>query len=295
MNGHLLTQQENTTMALPAFNDEAEFRQTWIKPFLTKLGFILVTHSHGTDEQGKDFFFADFDRFEHPRFYAVQEKNGDIRSGDSAIGALLGQVQAAFEVRIRHRKGADEQRVSAVYIMASGRISPQARERISEHCRAAPYGENVHYLDADRLESLEKFARFRTDQDLRSTFLALDRELDLNARRLASLHNLLKQSGMSTIGHLRLATLELALSQTLPSDLVRYEVLEYAWNAFDAVNGMIDLINANSARSLIDIDYRLGAVMAAEKLGNELRLAIAQAIDALNEHYNLAIEIVPPA
>jgi hypothetical protein len=105
-------------MALPAFKDEADFRQNWIKPFLTKLGFLLVTHSHGPDEHGKDFFFVDFDRFEHPRFYAVQAKNGDISSSGSEIGNLLGQVQAAFAVRIRHRKGADEQRIGAVYIMA---------------------------------------------------------------------------------------------------------------------------------------------------------------------------------
>src|SRR6266566_1607359 len=102
-----------------------EFRQTWIKPFLRKLGFILVTHSHGQNEQGKDFFFADFDRFEHPRYCSVQAKNGDIGAATAELGKLLDQVKASFEVRITDHKGGDEQRVSAVYIMASGKISDQ--------------------------------------------------------------------------------------------------------------------------------------------------------------------------
>jgi hypothetical protein len=61
-------------MPLPPFKNEADFREAWIAPFLSKLGFIRVTNVHGSEEQGKDFFFADFDRFEHRRFYAVQAK-----------------------------------------------------------------------------------------------------------------------------------------------------------------------------------------------------------------------------
>ena len=97
-------------MALRTFNDEDDFRQNWIKPFLHKLGYILVTHSHGADEHGRDLFFADFDRFEHPRFCAVQAKKGNIRAGNAELSKLQEQAQACFDVCIRDRKGSEEQR-----------------------------------------------------------------------------------------------------------------------------------------------------------------------------------------
>jgi hypothetical protein len=52
-------------MPLPNFTDEDDFRANWIRAFLSKLGYILVTHSHGSGEQGKDLFFADYDRMEN--------------------------------------------------------------------------------------------------------------------------------------------------------------------------------------------------------------------------------------
>jgi len=97
-------------VALRTFNDEDDFRQNWIKPFLHKLGYILVTHSHGADEHGRDLFFADFDRFEHPRFCAVQAKKGNIRAGNAELSKLQEQAQACFDVCIRDRKGSEEQR-----------------------------------------------------------------------------------------------------------------------------------------------------------------------------------------
>jgi Restriction endonuclease len=101
-------------MPLPAFKDEAEFRTNWIAPFLSKLGYIQVSHIHGSGEQGKDFFFADYDRFEHRRFYAVQAKNGKIGAGGTELDGLLNQVQRSFTVKLRFHKDANEQHVSAV-------------------------------------------------------------------------------------------------------------------------------------------------------------------------------------
>jgi hypothetical protein len=105
---------------------------------------------------------------------------------------------------------------------------------------------------------------------------------------------LVQQLGMSPVSHLRLTALERALSETLPAGLVRDELLESAWNGFDAINGMIDFNHANPARTQMDIDYRLGAVMAAEQVCKELQADIVQAINTLNKRYNLTIEVVQP-
>jgi hypothetical protein len=50
-------------MALPEFKNEQEVRDHWIAPFLSKMGFILPKKEHGQNEHGKDFVFADYDRF----------------------------------------------------------------------------------------------------------------------------------------------------------------------------------------------------------------------------------------
>ena len=157
-------------MPLPEFTSETEFQEKWIKPFLSKLGYVLVNVAHGPGEQGKDFFFADFDRFEHRRFYAIQAKRGNIGVGQTELDRLLNQVKRSFMVKLRFHKEADEKHVSAVYIMASGSISREAREYISDWCHKQPFGENVYYLDGDNLERLDKYAFRRVDIDLSSGF-----------------------------------------------------------------------------------------------------------------------------
>jgi len=116
-------------MPLPDFKNEAEFREKWIAPFLVRLGYIMVTHTHGTNEHGKDFIFAEFDKFENLKFHAVQAKIGNIGQGKKAIGDLLDQVKNAFQVRIRSA-GKPEQRISSLFIMTTGSISSVAEERI---------------------------------------------------------------------------------------------------------------------------------------------------------------------
>jgi hypothetical protein len=179
--------------------------------------------------------------------------------------------------------------------MASGKISPQARERISEHCRAVPYGENVHYLDGERLEVLEKYAHYRTDQDIRSVLLSLDRELDFNLRRLASYDSLIQQRDKCVVTHLRVAAIERALSGTLPPDLLGYEQIEWTWNVLELVNGMTDFAQNHPAITTNDMNERIGSVMAASKQCEELRELVKQALRKLDERYNLSVEVMGPA
>lgn len=151
-------------MPLPKFPDEATFREQWIRPFLSRMGFAHVHLTHGAGEQGKDFFFADYDRFEHQRFYAAQVKNGNIGSGDTELDSLLFQVKKCFTVKLKHHKDAHERSICATYVMASGKISPTAREYISSWCQRENMGENVYFLDGDTLDRLEKL-RIKADDD----------------------------------------------------------------------------------------------------------------------------------
>ncbi len=140
-------------MPLPKFTDEAQFRKEWIRPFLSKLGYILVPHTHGPNEQGKDFYFADQDRFDNFRFYAVQAKLGDIGVG-ADTEELIRQTTTCFDVPIWYR--GQEKRVSAVYVVTDGKITYQAEKRILHHFRQEHFGENVHLLDGAKLEALER-------------------------------------------------------------------------------------------------------------------------------------------
>jgi hypothetical protein len=154
-------------MRLPEFKDEAQFRTEWIAPFLSKLGYILPTHVHGPHEQGKDFFFADHDKFGHLRFYSAQVKCGNIGAGNTETDELLNQVRRSFKVTLKYHKNAHLQRVSAVYILASGTISVAALEYIRDSCREEHYGENVFWIDGETLYNLDRHATYEDDRSLR--------------------------------------------------------------------------------------------------------------------------------
>lgn len=141
-------------MPLPEFKNEADFRDNWIMPFLTARGFIHVRNTHGPAEQGKDFFFADRDAFDHLRVYALQAKHGDIREKSAATTDLFNQIQRAFNIKLQFHKSIDQRYVSAVYVMASGRITKSVRETIWGHCTRSNFGENVYLLDGEDLSQL---------------------------------------------------------------------------------------------------------------------------------------------
>lgn len=145
-------------MTLPKFKNEAQFRKNWLTPFFRKLGFTLVRHNHGRGEQGKDFYFAEYDRFDHRRFLSAQIKLGNIGVSKGECSNLLDQVKRSFAVRLRVPREANDVRIAAVYIIASGTISPEARQYISDWCDRENFGENVYYLDSETLERLEKIA-----------------------------------------------------------------------------------------------------------------------------------------
>lgn len=285
-------------MTLPEFRDEAEFRTTFIEPLLNRLGFILVTHSHGTDEQGKDFFFADFDRFQHMRLYAAQAKLGNIGAGSSELDALLNQVKRAFRVRVRNRKRAENRRVSAVYIMTSGTISGVAREYITDHVASEPFGENVYFVDGDMLEKLDQNTQLLSDQDVRRKLVGVLAELQSNNRACRCIRRDFSDTNESVIIPMRcrLVALNALLIEPVPAAILDQSLADEAWVRAAELNRACEVWSNMLAagRGISDI-FRsacLEFLDRAEASLLQLSAAAGEAIVLLDGRYRDDIQIL---
>lgn len=273
------------------FKDEAEFRVKWVAPFLNKLGYILVNHIHGTSEQGRDFFFADFDRFEHRRFYAAQVKIGSIGAGKTELDSLLNQVSRSFTVKLRFHKEADEKHVSAVYIMASGSISREAREYISDWCKRQHFGENVYYLDGDTLERLDKYAFQRIDSDLRNQFIGILNECQYNERVVASIYSSFQQH-QTIFGRCRHFALDSALASPPPNDVLQFETLQKTWHHLTTLNKLCDYHLMPMTTTDQQWAERVQFATKTLEFLARLRNGTQDAITILDKRYAITVEVV---
>ena len=225
-------------MAIPDFRTEKEFRDKWIGPFLSKLGFIVVKNTHGASEQGKDFYFAEYDRFGHTRVYAAQVKLGNIGTG-SETRDILDQVKRCFEVPIRFHKSAHEQRIASVYVMTKGTISHEAKNQIHGWCKTEKMGENVFFLDGEQLDNKDRFATYQSDQEKRRLLTALRNELNQNRNQLKlQMDNL--RSGRVLFFLCRLSSLD-AVLQVFPghADEPLIESMEYLYRTLSLFRSFV--------------------------------------------------------
>lgn len=164
------------------FTDEESFRTNFVRPLLNKLGFFLVTDYHGQREFGKDFVFSELHRFGGTRHYAAQVKHKrTIRLG-KAVDDLLTQINQAFANPFTLPDLNREAYISAFYIFNSGKITVEAKDDLIHRIRKTPYGENVYFLDGERLNSLNKWATFQSDQNIRHRLLGLKNQLIINIK-----------------------------------------------------------------------------------------------------------------
>jgi hypothetical protein len=132
--------------------DESDWSKKVLMPLLHRLGFIRVEYTHGPSEHGRDLVFAEFDRFGLLRFYGAQVKMGSLNASDggSDLRDLLAQLHTAWEQKYRDAATGTEHRMSGVYLIASGKITPVARERLYEKT-----GQWLHLIDSDQLAVVE--------------------------------------------------------------------------------------------------------------------------------------------
>ena len=283
-------------MPLPTFQDEADFRSNFVGPFLTKLGFLMVTHTHGPGEQGKDFIFADYDRFESIRFYGAQVKIGDIGAGEIELDKLLNQIKRSFNVRIRYIKEAGERRVSSVYIITNGSISDQAREYITDTCHREHYGENVFYFDGRRLELMVKSLVYRSAQNYRECLLALALESAWNLGALIPLTDNLCQAQPNLMPiRLREKALSRFLESPLPIDILPYGNVSNAWMAVTKVNLVVEghstVLMEGRVIAPSFSDSALSIMVSAHKELNSLHQSIISALDGIEQHSLIEVEV----
>ena len=278
-------------MSLPEFKNEAEFRTEWIAPFLSKLGYILPTHNHGTGEQGKDFFFAEHDKFGHLRFNAAQVKLGNIGSGNSQLSDLLHQVRSCFDVTLNYHKGTVQQRISAVYIMTNGSISEEARRRISGYCEREHFGENVFYLDGETLDILERHATYIEDKTLRNRLVGLLNEANFNLEPIKKLIKTIN-NGEPKFEPCRTLALEDALRNPFPEDILPYERASKVWEAMTEINKRNVPYNISYKPDTFE-----GFALLANAANNwtvRMRDIVSEAIKKIDSLYSLDIEIEYP-
>ena len=167
------------------FKDEAEFREGFVKPLLNRLGYYGVSEQHGTQEFGKDFVFSELHRLGGMRHYVAQVKHEKTINQGTSVDGLLTQVRQAFAKPFKRGDSPRECHVSAVYIFNSGQVTANAKEQLLRELGFEHYGENVHFLDGERLEALNEWATLQSGANARARLLgdSLSRLSKNTARR----------------------------------------------------------------------------------------------------------------
>jgi hypothetical protein len=195
------------------FNDETEFRKNFVKPLLNRLGYYGVSELHGTQEFGKDFVFSELHRLGGMRHYAAQVKHEKTINQGTSVDGLLSQVKQAFAKPFKRADSPRECHVSAVYVFNSGEITDNAKEQLLRGLEREHYGDNVHFLDGERLDALNNWATLVTDANARARLLGLRLSLRATIRLLEG-HEV---SGFSLQPTFRQG-IELYLSEPVNSD-----------------------------------------------------------------------------
>jgi hypothetical protein len=182
--------------------------------------------------------------------------------------------------------------------MASGSISPLAREYVSDWCKRHPFGENVYCLDGDTLERLEKHASHQFHKELRRALIGVLNEAFYNDTSLNLIQTDLRAS-RGSLYRCRLTALENCLAIPPPGEIIEYSIMEKAWDQMSATNQacMNHLVRSRDAYPPSELSIDLLFVQDAEAAkqaqvyNRVLYLAVGTAIKALDERYALPVEV----
>lgn len=154
--------------------NEVEWLHTEVAPLLRRIGFTRVTVTHGVDEKGRDLVFAELDRFGLLRYFAAQTKRTriDAAGGGRAFEELIAQLTSAYKYPYKDPATGTVHRMAGVYLITAGDITPQARERLSEHV-----GQSLYFVDASQLEIARQLRVAVSDEERHARLTLLLREL----------------------------------------------------------------------------------------------------------------------
>ena len=171
-----------------------------------RLGFYGVAELHGTREFGKDFVFSELHRLGGMRHYAAQV-NATLRSSAKVGSSTICLVRCGRRLE-RHSPdltASESSHVSAVYIFNSGEITAGAKDQMLDQLGVKNYGDNVHFLDGERLKALNEWSTLQTDALVRARLLGPRTALrvvifDLETHRIAEKETL-TPTGVLGIDH----------------------------------------------------------------------------------------------
>jgi hypothetical protein len=218
---------------------EAEFREAFVKPLLNRLGFYGVAEQHGSSEFGKDFVFSELHRLGGMRHYAAVVKHAQKINQGLAVDEVLTQVKQCFAVPFTRPDSPRPCHVSSVYVFNSGAITDNARQQIAGELVRERYGDNVHVLDGERLQSLNEHATFSADNEVRTRLLALRTQMNLNVEVLNRLIMWELVEGVGLTPDARgfiWAGLESYLSGPVDTETVDLDLLYNIWQRLRAVD-----------------------------------------------------------
>jgi hypothetical protein len=169
-------------MLFDRFENEAAFRAEFVRPLLTRLGFVSVAELHGTQEFGKDFVFSELTPFGFLRHYAavVKHEKTISQSASALCNTVLAQVRQAFSVTFQLPDSDAAQRASSVVVFNSGKVTENARSWLRSELGEERYGRNVHLLDGERLFQVDLTATFRHGEQLIPRLNGIVHNIDMN-------------------------------------------------------------------------------------------------------------------
>lgn len=169
-------------MIYDKYKNEEDFRKNFVRPLLTRLGFISVAELHGQQEYGKDFVFSELTPFGFLRNYAAVVKHEEKinQTSHSVCNEILAQIRQAFSVKFRLPDNETEQRIASVIVFNSGIITDNARNWLRSELNEERYGRNAHIFDGERLFQLDMSSSFHQSDQLIPRLHGIKNEIFLN-------------------------------------------------------------------------------------------------------------------
>lgn len=168
-------------MLFEKYKNEEEFRSLFIRPLLTKLGFLSIAELDGPQEFGKDFVFSEVTPFGFMRHYAVVAKHErKLNQPGKLCETVLSQIRQAFSVSFSLPESGRNEHISSVIVMNSGNISTNAEKWLRSELNRERYGENTHIFSSERLIQLDSSVAFNEQSNLIPKLRGLISTIDLN-------------------------------------------------------------------------------------------------------------------
>jgi len=168
-------------MLFDKYKNEDVFRNEFIRPLLTKLGFLSIAELYGPQEFGKDFVFSEVTAFGFMRHYAIVAKHEKkLNQPGRLCETVLSQIKQAFSVSFSLPESGREEKISSVIVMNSGNISANAETWLRSELARERYGENTHIFSSERLLQLDSSTAFNEQKYLIPKLRGLISTIDLN-------------------------------------------------------------------------------------------------------------------